>query len=266
MDELHVLDVGEGPVLVLLHAFPCDGSMWLPQATALAADGWRVLVPDLPGFGSSTLPDAAPGLDVVADAVLGLLDRRGIDRAVVGGVSLGGYVTMALLRSRPELVAAAILCDTKATADATAARENRERLAWAVTETPAECGRVLEEAVLPGLVGDTTRAERPEVVDRVRGWLHQAPPATVAWYQRAMAARPDSIPVLEASTASTLIVWGDEDTLSPRAEQDIMLSALVDGDLVVVPRAGHLSNVEAPDAVTAALRRFLAVVRSSRDL
>jgi pimeloyl-ACP methyl ester carboxylesterase len=261
MSPLHVLDIGEGPALVLLHAFPCDGRMWLPVAEALAEVGWRVLVPDLPGFGSSPLPSDEPGLDVVAAQVVEMLEGSDVDRAVLAGVSLGGYVTMAILRARPDLVAGVVLCDTKATADAEPARANRERLATLVLASPEESGRILEQAVLPGLLGDTTRASRPEVVERVRAWLDDASAESVAWYQRAMAARPESLTVLAASPVPTLVVWGDEDALSSREEQDLMLSAAVDADLVVVSGAGHLANVEDPQAVIDALHRYLDVVR-----
>lgn len=263
-ESLHVRDAGDGPVLVLLHAFPCDGRMWLPQAEAAADEGWRVLVPDLPGFGRSALPAQGPSLDVVADAILGALDERDISRCVLGGISLGGYVSMAIARVRPECVAGLVLCDTKATADGDAARENRERLARMVEEAPADTARILEQAVLPGLLGDTTREQRPEVVDLVRGWLDAASPETVAWYQRAMALRPDSLHLLRDLDVPTLVVWGDEDALSARAEQELMIASGSDTDLAVVTGAGHLSNVEDPDAVSAALVSFLRVARGPR--
>ena len=233
MTSMHVRDEGEGPVAVLLHAFPCDGRMWQPQATVLVEAGWRVLVPDLPGFGASDPVAGEPSLLPVAEAVIAMVDDRGIDRCVLAGVSLGGYVAMSVLSSRPDLAAAVVLCDTKATADAAAARDNRERLALMCEEAPDQTARILEQSVLPGLLGETTRASRPEVVLRVRDWLASAPTATVAWYQRAMAARPDSLDVLQGLDVPALVVWGDEDALSARAEQDLMLERLVFGDLAV---------------------------------
>jgi pimeloyl-ACP methyl ester carboxylesterase len=243
MNGLQMHDSGDGPALVLLHAFPCDGRMWEPQAAAALAEGWRVLVPDLPGFGGSPLPTEPPSIDHVADVLVGELERRGIERCVVGGVSLGGYVTMAVLRRHPERVAAAFLCDTKATADSEAARENRERLAQLCLDTPSDTARILEQ---------------------VRGWLGEANADAVAWYQRAMADRPDSRPAL-ASAGPLVIVWGQEDALSSRAEQDLMLEAAPDAALIVVPGAGHLANVEDPEAVSAALRRLLTVARGPQQ-
>jgi len=262
--ELGVRDAGDGPVLVLLHAFPCDGRMWEPQAAAAMAAGWRVLVPDLPGFGASPLPEAEPSLAIVAEAVIGMLEDRGIDRCVLGGVSLGGYVAMELVRARPTMLAGLLLCDTKAAADGPEARANRERLAGLALAAGDGAGHLLEQAVLPGLLGDTTRERRPEVVERVRGWLHAADPSAVAWYQRAMALRPDSLADLAEVDLPTLVVWGDQDALSDRAEQDRMVAAVSDASLVVVPGAGHLANVEVPEAVSAAIVQFLGVVRGPR--
>ncbi len=261
MSTLHVREAGQGAAVVLLHAFPCDGRLWQAQTESIAASGWRVVVPDLPGFGSSPLPEQAPDLDVVADAVIDLLAREGTDRCVLGGVSLGGYVAMAMMRRRPDLVAGLMLCDTKATADDEGARANRERLAMLCLDTPSDTARILEQAVLPGLLGDTTRSSRPDVVKRVLGWLSEADADSVAWYQRAMAGRPDSLATLADAAVPTLIVYGDEDTLSPRAEQDLMVTANPDTQLVVVPGAGHLALIEDAPAVTAAMTHFLGLVR-----
>jgi pimeloyl-ACP methyl ester carboxylesterase len=171
---------------------------------------------------------------------------------------------MAIVRARPSLLAGLALCDTKASADGDEARANRERLALLAIDAGPDVARVLEQAVLPGLLGDTTRASRPETVERVRGWLADADAETVAWYQRAMARRPDSVADLADADLPTLVVWGEEDALSDRAEQDRMMAAVSDATLVVVPGAGHLANVEAPDAVSAALVQYLEVVRGPR--
>jgi pimeloyl-ACP methyl ester carboxylesterase len=169
-----------GPTVVLLHAFPFDARLWAPQSEILAAAGWQVHVPNLPGFGGTELLPGAPSIDSVADAILADLDHRGIDRAVLGGISLGGYVAMAMLRKRPEVFTAAICCDTKASADTELARENRFRMAKAVTENPQECGRILQQAMLAGLLGQVTRDTRPELVAQVSAWLDDAGPKAVA--------------------------------------------------------------------------------------
>lgn len=249
--------VSRGAVL-MLHAFPCSGRMWAAQADALSGAGWDVVVPDLPGFGGSDLLDAEPDLDAVASVLLRELDAQGLGRVAVVGLSLGGYLAMTLARVAPERLTAVVLCDTKGTADTPAAVENRHRLAQAALDDPANCGRILRQSVLPGLLGATTFAERPEVVTLVEGWLDAARPASVAWYQRAMAARPDSLDVLGALRVPGLVLWGDEDAISPADEQHAMLDALTDGRSAVIPTSGHLAAVECPDAVSAALIDFLA--------
>ncbi len=254
---LHVQDLGSGPAVLLLHAFPCDGRMWRPQADELVAAGRRVLIPDLPGFGDSPLPDAVPDLGLVASALLDWLDDAGVARCAIGGASLGGYIAMALMRARPELATALMFCGTKATEDSAAARENRERLARACLDAPDQTQRILEEKVLPGLVGETTRSTRPAVVEAVRGWLGGASADAVAWYQRAMAVRPDSLGTLAATDAPALVIFGAEDTLSPQPEQELMLGRLRQGREVRVPGVGHLVGVEAPARVAAELRGFL---------
>jgi len=255
--ELHTTEAGRGQPLVLLHAFPLSSAMWELQRAALRGT-CRVLTADLRGFGRSPLGGDEPSLDHMADDLAALLDDRGIDQAVVGGVSMGGYVVMALLRRHPARVRAALLADTKASADAPAARENRERIATTVL---AEGGpRVLLDDVLPTLVGRTTVDARADVLDRVRKLVAAAPPAAVAWAQRAMAARPDSFATLRSTAVPVLVVVGEEDTLSPPSDAEAMVEALPDARLVRVPCAGHLAALEAPEAFNDAVRDFVAAL------
>ena len=243
--------------VVLLHAFPCDGRMWAAQADALSEAGWDLIIPDLPGFGASDVLEAEPSLDLVADVVLRELSVQRIEGAVLAGLSLGGYVAMAMMRKSPERFSALMLCDTKASADTAEARESRHRLAESVVEEPAECGRILRGSLLPVLLGATTFAERLAVVEEVGGWLDEARPQAVAWYQRAMAARPTSIPTLAAASIPALVLWGEEDTLSPEADQRAMLQALTNATSACIPGAGHLSAVERPEAVSRRMIEFL---------
>lgn len=248
--------------LVLLHAFPLDHRMWAEQERAAAEAGWRVIAPDLPGFGGTSLLTAEPSLDAVAAHLLDRMAKDGVKHAVVAGLSLGGYVAMAMMRlatitDRPGFFDAVILCDTKASADGPEAVRNRIRLAEAVNAVGIDSGRILRQAILPGLLGQTTHSTRPEVVNLVGGWLDEARPETVAWYQRAMAARPDSHDTLRSLRVPTLVLWGSEDSLSPKTEQASMLDALSLGQEAVIDGVGHLSAVENPDAVSARLVNFL---------
>jgi pimeloyl-ACP methyl ester carboxylesterase len=252
--DLAYAEAGSGRPVVLLHAFPLSKAVFHPQLTGLA-DRCRVVTPDLRGFGDSAGPgDAEPSLDLMADDVAALLDRLGMDSCVLGGLSMGGYVVMSMLRRHPDRVAAVVLMDTKAAADDRAARENRERVARAVLD---DGGQVLHP-MLDSLLGETTRRERPGVVDQVTGWLDAARPDAVAWAQRAMAARPDSFETLAGADVPAFVIVGEEDTLSPHADALAMAGAFpAPAPVYVMPSAGHLPPVETPDAVTGALADVL---------
>jgi pimeloyl-ACP methyl ester carboxylesterase len=169
---------------------------------------------------------------------------------------MGGYMVMEILRKTPEKVAGALFVDTKATADAPAARKARFDMAHAM-EDAADLAAVAE-ALLPNLLGSTTMAQRPQVVERVREWITEAPPAAVASAQRAMADRPDSVPTLRIYDGPAAVVWGAEDTLSPPAEQRIMLGAMPQAVGREISGVGHLSAVEDPAAVTDVLLEVLS--------
>ena len=252
---VHARDTGSGRPVVLLHAFPLSSAMWLAQREALAPT-CRVVTPDQRGFGGSPLGDDEPSLDACADDVAALLDTLGLDRVVLGGLSMGGYVVMAFQRRHPERVAALVLADTKAGADPPQARDNRERIATAVTEDPSST--VLVDEVLPTLLGPTTVAERPLVTGRVKGLVQAAPASAVAWAQRAMAGRPDSFDTLRVVDVPTLVIVGEEDALSPPDDARAMADAVTGARLVILPRAGHLSALECPEEFNAAVLEFLA--------
>lgn len=257
---MHLRDHGTGRPLLLLHAFPCDGTLWSEQVAPCQKAGWRTLVPDLPGFGASALPPGEPGLEVVVEEVARAVLDLGLESIVVGGVSLGGYVAMGLVRRHPALVSALVLCDTKASADSADARAGRERLAGLCEAEPDQTGRILGQAVLPGLLGSTTRETRPEVVERTRGYLDRVDARAVAWYQRAMAQRPDSHAALREWSGPALVLWGAEDALSPDEEQERLLSALPGSRGARIPEAGHLAIIEDPRAANAAILDFLATL------
>jgi len=250
--DLAVHESGSGPAVVLLHAFPLHAGLF--DAVRPALPDHRLITPDLRGFAASPAGEDAPDLGAMADDVAAVLDRLGLDRAVVGGVSMGGYVTMELLRRHPDRVRGALLVDTKATADTPAARNGRLAAADAVLAD----GPGVLAGMLDGLLGDTTRRSRPDVVATVAGWLAGVDPAAVAWAQRAMAGRPDSLETLAGAGVPLAVVVGAEDTLSPPREAHAMAQARPGTPVHVVPGCGHLAVIEAPDAAAAALRAALA--------
>jgi pimeloyl-ACP methyl ester carboxylesterase len=250
--------------LVLLHAFPLHRSMWDDVVAELA--DLPLITLDAPGFGGS--PDAEalgealgessspgqlqePTLDLYADAVAVALHDGGVDRAVVAGLSMGGYATLALAERHPDLLAGVGLLDTRAAADPPAARKDRLRVA---EEAAGTKGTDAVAPMVQKVLGPTSHAERPDVVARVRGWLGEAPPSGISWAQRAMAARPDRLAALEALDVPALVLRGSEDAQSSQEDAESMASALRDVEVVVVPRAGHLSAVEQPREVATALR------------
>jgi pimeloyl-ACP methyl ester carboxylesterase len=246
-------EAGSGRPLVLLHAFPLSSAMWLEQREILGAT-CRVITPDQRGFGGSPLGDAPPSLEGCADDVLALLDRLELQSVVLGGLSMGGYVAMELLRRAPERVSALLLADTKASPDAPEARQARELTAQTV-ETDGTAA--LADTMLPLLLGATSLQRRPTVAGRVRGLISAAPAPAVAWASRAMARRPDSFDVLRTADVPALVVVGEQDALSPVDQAQEMVEALPQGRLAVVPEAGHLSAMEDPEAFGAAVTGFL---------
>lgn len=236
--------------VVLLHAFPLNAAMWERQVEALAPR--RVLAPDFPGFGGRAPGDAT--LDAFARAVLSDMDGAGIGSAVVMGLSMGGYTALRLQALAPERVAGLVLADTRAGADDEAGRAKR-------TDQAARARREgvgwMTDAMIPALLGETTRRERPEVVERVRRLVAQAHAEGVARALEAMRERPDSIPRLGEIRVPVLVLVGEEDTLTPPSESRKIAEGVPDGRLVLLPGAGHLANLEAPDAFNAALTEWL---------
>ncbi len=255
---VHYLDEGGGePALVLLHAFPFHAGMWAPQVGALAART-RVVAPDLLGFGTTDAPDdpAAYSVDVWADQVAGLLDHLGLGRVVLGGLSMGGYAAFAFVRRHPDRLAGLVLADTRPGPDTPEVAERRRDQARQVADQGTE---ELREALLGGLLGAHTLQHRPDVVAAARA-LTDNPPGGFVGALDAMRRRPDSTPDLAGISVPSLVVVGDQDTASPPEVARAMSEAIPGSTLAVLPRAGHLSNLEEPDAFNAAVAHLLAGV------
>lgn len=227
--------------------------MWEGQL-ALADRGWRVIAPHFRGFDGGDGDPPAQSVDDYAGDVVDLLDALHIHEAVVGGLSMGGYVAFALLRHAARYVQGLILADTKAPADTPEGVEGRKRMIELVrSKGPA----AVAEEMIPKLLGETTRRMRPEVVDRVRALATSSSAEAIAGALRALMTRPDATPQLPTIHVPTLVVVGEEDTVTPRAAAEEMHRGIAGSELVVIPAAGHLSNLEQPAAFDAALARFL---------
>ena len=237
--------------LVLLHAFPLDARMFDSARPDLSAAA-TLLTPDLRGFGSGPpLGEATPDLALLADDVVAAMDAAEMDRAVVGGVSMGGYIALALQRRHPERVKGLVLVDTRSGPDDAAAVERRQGVA-----ARADAGDIASgpDAIAP-LVAENT-------ADDVRAALaaiaESVPPATIAWAQRAMAARPDSTAVLAAASVPVLIMVGEQDTVTPLAAAREMAAAARDAELVELPGVGHLTPAEDPDGFAVVVLDWLS--------
>ena len=227
--------------------------MWDGQL-ALAESGWHVIAPQLRGFDAAGDPPAA-SVDDYAGDVIDLLDALHVTQAVVGGLSMGGYVAFALLRLAARYVQGLILADTRAQADTPEGVAGRTRMLQLLQDKGPSA---VADEMIPKLLGETTRTKRPAVEERVRSLALASSADAIAGAIRAMMTRPDSTSQLSAIHVPTLIVVGDEDTVTPPAASEEMHRAIAGSELVRIPEAGHLSNLERPDVFTAALTAFLS--------
>ncbi len=248
--EQHYRDEGSGPALLLVHAFPLNSAMWEPQIAAFR-DHMRILVPDLRGFGKSELGQAPAALDSYADDLIALLDHVRLDRVAVCGLSMGGYISFALLRKAPERIAALILADTRAGADSDEGHAGR-----LVNAKKAEDEGVL--AVGEPMLGKLIAPTAPESLrEQLRTIMGNNRPEGVAAALRSMAARPDSTKLLDTIKVPTLIIVGSEDLLTPPAESETMHNAIKNSKLVQITGVGHLSNLEAAETFNQAVLDFM---------
>jgi pimeloyl-ACP methyl ester carboxylesterase len=257
--RLRYLDAGAGKPVVLVHAFPLSADLWRPQLGA-PPPGWRIIAPDLRGFrgigdsGAAMVSVGRVQMEDYAHDVIALLDHLQIERAVVGGCSMGGYVTFAVWRLAPERVRGVVLANTRPQADSDEGRAKRaEMLALLEREGPAG----VANEMLPKLLGRTSHAARPEVVSRVRQLVEANAVDAIGAAIGALRDRPDSTEFLPSIRVPSLVIAGDEDTMIPREATDQMFAALPDAQLCVIGSAGHLSGLEEPAVFNKALVTFL---------
>ncbi len=250
-------------VLLLIHAFPVNADMRTDQVEAPPA-GWRVIAPDLRGFGDSDADEPAalddarplpPSLDDYARDVLTLLDVLGIERVVLAGLSMGGYTAFAVLRRAAERVHGLVLANTKAEADGGEARAGRREMLALLGQAGVEA---VVDRMLPRLLSRETRAQRGEVESRVRSIAVGNSADGVRGAILRMMNRPDSTPLLGRIACPTLVVASEEDEVTPLAGMRALQHRIAASDLAVLRGAGHLSNIEQPGEFAGAIQRFLA--------
>jgi len=255
--SLRYEDVGRGVPVVLLHGFPFDHVLWTPQIEPLAEAGFRILALDLPEFGESTPGSEVFTIERSADVVADFLMVLGIERAVVGGLSMGGYIALAFARRHPELLRALILADTKASPDTIEARAGRDRM---IADVKGGGSVVAADALLPKLLSTDTCESNPEVVESTRAMILRQRPAAIIAALYAMRDRPDAEPGLHTIRVPTLVLVGEHDAVTPPLSAARISGSIAGAELVHIPRAGHLSNIENPEAFNAAAIAFLRKV------
>src|ERR1051325_6906193 len=250
--QMAYTDTGIGRPVVLIHGYPFNRSLWNEQVTALSSS-YRVIAPDLRGFGES---DAAPGtatMNLMAQDVGLLMNHLGIVRATICGLSMGGYVALAFYKQFPSRVRAFVLADTRAQADTEEGKQTRAQQAEkALNEGMAG----IADSMLPKLLTPETVSKRPEVVKHVRDMMLQAKPEGAAAALRGMAERDDQTERLAKIAVPTLIIVGAGDAITPVADSEKMHRAISDSRLVILENAGHVSNLERTEHFNDALLEF----------
>lgn len=246
-------DIGTGTPIVFLHGFPHNRTLWAPQLSALAGR-CRCIAPDLRGFGESGV--AGPWtVSRHADDVAGLLDHLEIPKAVIVGLSMGGYIAFEMMRRHRGRVRALVLADTKQGADNTEARSKRTAMMDLANSGGAGA---IADAQLTGMVGKSTRERNPEVAEGLRRMMASAGVPGILGGLHALMERPDSTSTVSQIDVPTLIIVGEEDVLTPPKEAKLMAKAIRGSTIEIIEQAGHASNYERPAAFNHLLNEFIA--------
>ena len=251
--------LGEGPPLVLLHPFPANHELWLPAAQQLASR-YRVILPDLRGHGDSGVGEGPATMAKHAADLNRVLDDAKIGRAAFAGVSIGGYVLFELWRRNRDRVSSLTLIDSKASPDTPEGRAGRLQSAADVLERGVE---PFIESMLSKLLGETTRHSRPDLVEAARKMMLKMSPEDISLVLKGMAERPDSAPTLKTVTVPTLILVGDEDTLTPVADAELIKQNISGSQMKTISKAGHYAVWEQPQEAGKVLRQFLDAVHAT---
>lgn len=251
--NLAYTDQGHGTPVVLLHAFPQNRAMWDQQVMALSRTH-RVIAPDFRGFGESDAPPGPYTLDRFADDVAELLDHLAIPRAVLVGLSMGGYTLFAFYRQHAARVKGLVLADTRAQADTEEGQAGRFTMAQTAQ---SEGAGAIADLMLPKLLSPVAQQTKPDLVRQVRSAIERTKVSGIAGALMAMAERPDSVPLLAQIACPVLVMTGELDGPTPPADGKFMAERIPGARLEIISQAGHLSNLEQPEAFNRTLLDFL---------
>lgn len=251
--EIQYADKGQGPAVLFLHGFPLSLGMW--DAQEALSDRYRIVRFDARGHGGSGVGDSALTMDRIAEDAAVLIERLRLGPVILAGCSMGGYAAFAFAQKHPSLLRALVLVDTKAGADTPEARKGRGELAAKVMKDGPPAAL---EAFLPKLVGETTKASRADVVAKIKDMVLATPKQGISDALHGIAARQDSTPFLREITVPTLVICGEEDVITPRAEAEILQKGITGAELAMIPKSGHLPSMETPEEFNRILGAFLA--------
>lgn len=250
--RLFYTEHGQGLPVLLIHAFPVNSALWQEQiAQHTMLGNVRLIVPDLRGFGQSDTPEGPYRMETLADDLAALLDHLAIERAVLAGVSMGGYIAFAFFRRHAERLQGLVLANTRAIADSEEGKAGRETNAQLALR---EGVGIIADMMLPKLVAPTAP---DELKANLRAIIEQHSPVGIAGALRGMALRPESVSLLPQINVPTLLVGGRDDQITQRAEYDEMHAGIPGSELVIIEEAGHLACFEKPTAFNAAVATFL---------
>lgn len=248
-------DVGTGPAVLLIHGFPLNRQMWQPQLKPIADAGYRVIAPDLRGFGASDAPAGGYSMDRFADDVIALLDALKIDKAVVGGMSMGGYILMNLMERYPDRVRAACFIATRSNADDEAGRERRKAMAAEAERLGANpIIKIFAELLFAAETSQTS----PELIARVTSWMRETSPKGLAGGLLAMRDRKDYTQQLPSFRHPSLVIAGAEDRAAPAEAAQTLIEGLSGCRSKVIEKAGHMVNMEQPAIFNETMIEFLS--------
>ncbi len=252
---IEFLDDGprDGSPIVLLHAFPFNHAMWEAQIAALR-ERFRVIAPDFRGHGGSPAGDGQHTLEFYVDDVLGLLDALKIEKAILGGCSMGGYVALRLAERAPERVRALILADTRSSADT---NEGKIKRAAGIRAIQAKGVAEFADTFLQGALAPETHRDHPEIVARARGDIAGNSTRGLCGSLLALVSRTDTTESLPKFKVPTLVLVGENDTITPPSDAEALVKNIPSAKLGIIPHAGHMSPLENPAAFNAAMMAFL---------
>lgn len=231
--------------------------MWQSQTEALAAAGCHVITPDLRGFGENTNFADINTMEDMAKDVAELMDTLKIERAIIGGLSMGGYVTFNFYRLFPEKFAALLLFDTNPAADSEEKRQSRFDLIDAIEKTGAQA---LIDGMLPNLISDSTKENNADLVEKLKATFAAVNPQAAIAALRGMAERQDHTNLLKDVRVPALLIFGEHDKITNLEIAEKMKSEIPGAALTRIKRAGHYSNLEQPESFNAALVSFVKLV------